>query len=95
VEIGRADFIFIDGGHSFETISSDWKYTEELMGPGSVAIFDDYYTEPDEAIAGMGCQETVDAIDRARYHVEVLPIENTFRKEWGALRIRMARVTKR
>ena len=94
-EIGRADFIFIDGGHSFETISSDWKYTEELMGPGSVAIFDDYYTEPDEAIAGMGCQETVDAIDRARYHVEVLPIENTFRKEWGALRIRMARVTKR
>jgi hypothetical protein len=94
-EIGRADFVFIDGGHSFETIASDWEHAQKMMERESVAIFDDYYTEPAEAISGMGCQATVDAIDRALYDVEVLPIENAFRKEWGVLRIRMARVTKR
>lgn len=37
------DFIFIDGGHSLETIASDWGNLQKLIGPETVVIFDDYY----------------------------------------------------
>jgi hypothetical protein len=40
------DFIFIDGGHSFETIESDWNACKELMHKDTVVLFDDYYIGP-------------------------------------------------
>ena len=70
-EIGEVDFVFIDGGHSVETIASDWENAEKMMGKGTTVIFDDYYLNQDEAIEGMGCQTIVDGLDRSRYDVEV------------------------
>lgn len=38
-----ADFAFIDGGHSVETIQSDWENVRKLVKPGKCIIFDDCY----------------------------------------------------
>ena len=37
------DFIFIDGGHSLETIHNDWTYSEKLLAPDGMIVFGDYY----------------------------------------------------
>ncbi len=89
------DFVFIDGGHAVETIRTDWENVERLMTNETVVIFDDYYTDPPHAVSGVGCHAIVDALDRRRYDVEVLPLEDPFPNEWGTLRIRMASVKRR
>jgi len=93
--IGKADFIFIDGGHSIETISEDWKNVAKMMKKGSVAIFDDYYINNDREIEGLGCQTIVDQLDRNIYEVDILEPMDVFDREWGKLKIKMARVKKK
>lgn len=39
------DLIFIDGGHSVETIRSDWENAKKAIRQGGVIVFDDYYTD--------------------------------------------------
>ena len=46
------DFAFIDGGHSVETIDSDYKLIREAISPGGVIILDDHYTPENP---GFGC----------------------------------------
>lgn len=41
---GHVDLIFIDGGHSPETIELDWHMIQPLIGKNTVVVFDDYYT---------------------------------------------------
>jgi predicted O-methyltransferase YrrM len=50
------DFAFIDGGHSIETITSDFKNVSKIMNKGGVIVLDDFYTPP---IEGVGCNEIV------------------------------------
>jgi predicted O-methyltransferase YrrM len=88
----RPDFVFIDGGHAIETIRSDFRHLEKLLGRESVVLFDDYYTNDPEEVRGLGCQSLIDALDRERYRVRVLGTEDRFPKEWGTLQVRMARV---
>ena len=38
------DFAWIDGGHSVETIRSDWENVRRVLQPGAAVFFDDYYT---------------------------------------------------
>ena len=52
----NVDFAFIDGGHSVETIASDWVCVRKMLAPGAVVVFDDYY-EPERA--GFGCNKIV------------------------------------
>jgi hypothetical protein len=40
---GEFDFIYIDGGHSLETIASDWAASRRLLSREGIAVFDDYY----------------------------------------------------
>ena len=42
-KIKKIDFVFIDGGHSIETIKNDWLNIQKLINKKSVVIFDDYY----------------------------------------------------
>jgi len=74
----KMDFIFIDGGHSIETIENDWKYTQQVMDDHTIVIFDDYWNRED-----AGCKKVVDGIDKTKYEVKILPIQDTFKKEWG------------
>ena len=88
--IGEADFIFVDGGHSLETIQSDWSYVKTLMHEHTHIIFDDYYVDTSPALDGLGCQTLIDQLDRRQYDVQVLEPTDVFRKEWGLLKIKMA-----
>jgi hypothetical protein len=90
-----ADLVFIDGGHSIETITADWNAVRAAMGPRTTVIFDDYYADPAPELNGLGCQSVIDALDRKTYEVEVLEPTDEFEKPWGVLRVRMARVSLR
>jgi len=53
-----ADCVFIDGGHSVETIQSDYDYAKKIVQKNGIIIFDDFYTEmPDEELKLYGAQE--------------------------------------
>jgi len=81
------DFIYIDGGHSWETIESDWENLQRLAHDNTVFVLDDYYPEIDRPV---GCQKLVDSLDRNIWSVEFLePLET-----WGELKIQMVRVQK-
>lgn len=63
----KADFIFIDGGHSEETIKSDFENAVRLIKPGGIIALDDYYTPRQD---GFGCNFIFDGDD---YELELLP----------------------
>lgn len=59
------DFVFIDGGHSLETIANDY----QKLKKSDVVVFDDYYT-PDENgempdISKVGCNRVVEELPHA------------------------------
>lgn len=70
-QLPKMDFVFIDGGHSQETVASDWANVQDLLHPQSVVFFDDY--------PNWGVGPVVDAIDRSRWDVRILPISDVFR----------------
>ena len=49
------DLIFIDGGHSIQTIANDWKYSERLIALNGVIVLDDYYLNNNKIIKKYGC----------------------------------------
>ena len=62
------DFAYIDGGHSVETIESDWRNISQIVKPNGLIIFDDYYTDgPD--IEKVGCNKTVEHLTH-----EIFPV---------------------
>lgn len=89
---GPMDFIFIDGGHSVETVQSDWDSVKQLMHKDTVVIFDDYWrNRPTES-----AKPVVDAIDTTIYNVEVLPEIDRFNNpDFGRLEISFAKVIKK
>jgi hypothetical protein len=40
------DFIFIDGGHSLETMENDWRYAQVVMGLNTFVVFDEPVAKP-------------------------------------------------
>jgi predicted O-methyltransferase YrrM len=46
------DFAFIDGGHSEETIRSDYEHIKKNISPGGTIVLDDHYTP---RVEGFGC----------------------------------------
>lgn len=88
----KMDFIYIDGGHSLETIQSDWDNAAKLMHEKTVVLFDDYWQNNMTA----GAKPIVDAIDKALYDVRILPVTDHFTNpEFGPLTIQFARVARR
>ncbi len=86
------DIVFIDGGHSLETIANDWLYVSKLMHEKTVVIFDDYWKDRNDA----GAKVTVDNIDRDIFSVELLPVvDNFINPSFGYLSIQLAKVTRR
>jgi predicted O-methyltransferase YrrM len=65
------DLVFIDGGHSYETVSADWRNIEPLLHRTSVVYFDDW--------PNFGVGPLIEEIDRQRWHVRVLPVRDVFR----------------
>lgn len=86
-DLPKMDLVFIDGGHSIETIENDWRYTQQVMDSHTIVIFDDYWNRED-----AGCKKVVDAIDKTKYEVTILPIQDKFKKDWGTLTINFVQV---
>ena len=61
------DFVWLDGGHSIETIRSDWENVKRCLMPDAWVFFDDYFTGIDST--SVGCNALV-----AELRHEVLPI---------------------
>jgi predicted O-methyltransferase YrrM len=61
------DFVWLDGGHSVETVRSDWENVKRVLMPGATVLFDDYYTGPIDT-RRFGCNEIVKSLNH-----EVLP----------------------
>lgn len=89
-KLPEMDFIYIDGGHSVETIKNDWKYAQKVMGLKTVVIFDDYWNKDD-----AGCKKIIEKIDKNKFDVKILPIQDKFKKDWGILTINFVKVKKR
>ena len=64
----EADFVFIDGGHSLETIKHDY----EAVKNSKIIVFDDFYTEDEDGfipdLEKVGCNKLLEGI----FH-EVIP----------------------
>ena len=77
LSVPPVDLVWLDGGHSLETIASDWAAVARMAGPLTVVLLDDYY--PDRT--DMGCKPLVDdriAIQDTRWVFEVLPRTDHF-----------------
>lgn len=84
------DLAFIDGGHSDETVRSDFGAVLPCLSPGASIMLDDYWNYP----PGGGCNALVDGLDRSAFGVEMLEPVDRFRKAWGVLETRMVRVVR-
>lgn len=87
--------VFIDGGHSIATISSDWENVRKLLSESTVVIFDDYYVDCPTLIDRFGCNAVIDTLDRSLYHVEFIETVDSFDQDWGRLNVKMVKVTLR
>lgn len=63
----KVDFVWLDGGHSVETIESDWENVRRCLLPDAVVLFDDYYTGGIDT-ERFGCNKIVAGLKH-----EVLP----------------------
>jgi glycosyltransferase involved in cell wall biosynthesis len=89
-ELPFMDMIFIDGGHSLETIDNDWKYAARLMKSDGIVFFDDYLPE----MPFIGCKTLIDGIQKSMvsYDVEVLPEYDDYPKPYGHMRSQLASI---
>lgn len=86
----KADFIFIDGGHSVETIKNDWSYCERMMHDNTVVVFDDYYGDK-ELAKKFGCNNQIEVIKNSgQYDVEIFGKKD----EFSIGTVRLAKVTR-
>lgn len=64
------NFIFIDGGHSLETVDSDFRNLEHLISASNVFLMDDYYVNR----VDVGCRPTIERINKEGKYVG-LPLQ--------------------
>ena len=84
-KLPKMDLIFIDGGHSLETIASDWDGVKACIDPGTIVLFDDYYENRDD----YGCKTLVETVLKQDPAYKVRLLEPLDRVEHTKLDIRM------
>jgi hypothetical protein len=86
----RAQFIFIDGGHSIETIGNDWDNCSRLVDANGVIFMDDFYGNT-ELAKSFGCNQLLERLESdPRWKVDVLPATDTF-EDIGTIQIARVR----
>ena len=92
----KFDIIFIDGGHSFETVKNDWEVSSQsLLKKGGVIYFDDYCNSKQSLKSGFGIKKVVDNIDTDKWSVEFMKISDYFSKDWGILSLKIVKVVEK
>lgn len=88
------DFVFIDGGHSLDTIENDWFWINKLINVNTVVLFDDCYVDNFDE----GCLLEVSRLkNNPNYIVEFLDPVDVL-KPWqieGVIKIMMVKVKRR
>lgn len=83
----KPDLIFIDGGHSLETIASDWGALQFLVHKKTHVLFDDYYENRDD----YGCKNLIKELEaNEKYIVRLLDPVDTY--DHTKLKVRMVSV---
>jgi predicted O-methyltransferase YrrM len=76
---GRVDFAYIDGGHSIETIQTDYDYVRKIVKPGGLIVFDDYYVEaPPERLENIGANKILEGIGDFTLLPDIDPVVEGF-----------------
>jgi len=75
----KMDFIYVDGGHTVETIRNDWGYVSKLMKPDTVVVFDDYCDE----MSFIGPKFLIGELDKSKYTVQVTPEADYYPRAFG------------
>jgi predicted O-methyltransferase YrrM len=65
------DFVWLDGGHSIETIRSDWENIKRVLAPDAWVFFDDYFEGGGIDTSTIGCNALI-----AELKHEILPIKD-------------------
>ena len=92
----KIDFVFIDGGHSIETIKNDWINIEKVIHTNSVVIFDDYYLENDNIIKKYGCNFIYNDTKISKiYKMKLLPLKDCFENSEDTKCIKMLLLQKK
>ena len=90
--VPSSDLVFIDGGHSYETVASDWKNVQRFLHPGSVVYFDDYTNEAGVR-RGYGVKRLVDGLDSTVWRVQLLKPTDRYVRPYGIIEHALARVS--
>jgi hypothetical protein len=93
--LGPVDFVFLDGGHSYQTVRSDWQHVARLMDERTIVVFDDYVNQQALEREDYGINQVVEEIDPQAYRVTRLRPVDSFAKPWGRLEIAFVQVTRR
>jgi predicted O-methyltransferase YrrM len=88
----KFDLILIDGGHSYETVKTDFYFARNLVSLNGAIFFDDYVNKQGVINDGYGINKVVDDIDRASYSVKISKNRDIFPKSYGLLITRMVKV---
>jgi len=64
------DMVYIDGGHSYETVKSDYRSVRPLVSRGGVVVFDDLIAEPGVT---EFCTELLSQTDTPKTHAIITP----------------------
>lgn len=74
---GRIDLVWLDGGHSVETVASDWENCRKTMRPGGIILLDDYYSNVTPLfLKQFGCNMLIERLMREKNDVEILPTKD-------------------
>lgn len=91
--IGRKfQLIFIDGGHSYETVLGDWTNALKIISHDGYIFIDDYTNIEATMLDNFGVRKLVDSLDTDRYSVQILDPEDIYERHWGVLKTRMVRI---
>ena len=86
------DLIIIDGGHSYDTVKSDFLNSTKLLSDKGCIIFDDYTNLRGETLGKFGINRVIREIDRSKFNVRISYNRDYFWKSYGLLILRMVKV---
>jgi precorrin-6B methylase 2 len=87
----KPDFVFIDGGHSVETIQSDLSYVQQIAAEDAAIVMDDFYLPE---IPGFGCNTIISGLDHQLFGSkdDVMPFKHPDGSTYDNIKVQMARV---
>lgn len=92
----KIDFVFIDGGHSKNTIKIDWEYVQKILHNKSIVLFDDYYLDNKKLSKKFGCNFIYENKKyRKNYNMKLLPFTDCFKENKNKKCIKIMKVKKK